>query len=44
MYIAFNNLPRICAELVSKELIEWGQSHVPWDVGQERAEGDANSN
>lgn len=36
--IGFNNLPKVCAELASKEFILWGQSHVPRDVGQERAE------
>lgn len=36
--IGFNNLPKVCTELVSKELLLWGWSHVPWDVGQERAE------
>lgn len=36
--IGFNSLPKVCAELVSKGFILWGQSHVSWDVGQERAE------
>lgn len=41
--MTFNNISRIGADLVSKELVEWELSQVPWHVCQERAEGDVNS-